>query len=39
MTPTSLIPDEAACIGISYEALVDRLLHYALERASDVQVG
>ncbi len=39
MTPTSLIPDEAACIGISYEALVDRLLHFALERAHDARVG
>ena len=39
MTPTSLIPDEAACIGISYEALVDRLLHYAMARANDVRVG
>ncbi|MBV8644152.1 MAG: D-alanine--D-alanine ligase [Candidatus Eremiobacteraeota bacterium] len=39
MTPTSLLPDEAAHAGISYEALVDRLLHYALARASEVRVG
>jgi len=32
MTPTSLVPDEAAQIGLSYEALVDRLLQYALGR-------
>ncbi|HTW84425.1 MAG TPA: D-alanine--D-alanine ligase [Candidatus Sulfotelmatobacter sp.] len=32
MTPTSLVPDEAAQIGVSYEALVDRLVHYALGR-------
>jgi D-alanine-D-alanine ligase len=32
MTPTSLVPDEAAQIGLSYEALVDRLVHYALGR-------
>jgi len=31
-TPTSLVPDEAAQIGLSYEALVDRLVHYALGR-------
>ena len=39
MTPTSLLPDEAAHAGISYEALVDRLLQYALARASEVRVG
>jgi len=33
MTPTSLIPDEAAQAGISFEALVERLLQYALARA------
>jgi D-alanine-D-alanine ligase len=32
MTPTSLVPDEAAQVGLSYEALVDRLVHYALGR-------
>jgi D-alanine-D-alanine ligase len=33
MTPTSLLPDAAAATGISFEALVDRLVGYALERA------
>ncbi|MBV8332176.1 MAG: ATP-grasp domain-containing protein, partial [Candidatus Eremiobacteraeota bacterium] len=33
MTPTSLLPDAAAAVGISFEALVDRLVGYALERA------
>jgi D-alanine-D-alanine ligase len=32
LTPTSLIPDACASIGISYEALVDRLVSYALAR-------
>jgi len=32
MTQSSLIPDEAAVAGISYEALVDRLVGYALGR-------
>ncbi len=39
MTPQSLIPDEAQHAGISYEALVDRLIHYALGRANEVRVG
>jgi D-alanine-D-alanine ligase len=39
MTPTSLLPDEAAHAGISFEALVDRLLNYALARGSQVSVG
>jgi D-alanine-D-alanine ligase len=39
MTPTSLIPDEAAHAGISFEALIERLLQYALARAADVQIG
>jgi D-alanine-D-alanine ligase len=34
MTPTSLLPDEAQHAGISYEALVERLLHYALARGA-----
>lgn len=34
MTPTSLLPDEAQHAGISYEALVERLLQYALARAA-----
>ena len=32
LTPTSLMPDACASIGISYEALVDRLVGYALAR-------
>ncbi|HEY0798036.1 MAG TPA: D-alanine--D-alanine ligase, partial [Candidatus Baltobacteraceae bacterium] len=32
LTPTSLIPDECAAIGISYDALVDRLVVAALQR-------
>jgi D-alanine-D-alanine ligase len=39
MTPTSLIPDEAQHAGISYEALVERLVQYALARATEVSVG
>ncbi len=34
LTPTSLLPDEAQHAGISYEALIDRLVHYALARGS-----
>lgn len=34
MTPTSLLPDEAQHAGISYEALVERLLQYALARGA-----
>jgi D-alanine-D-alanine ligase len=33
LTPTSLLPDACGSIGISYEALVDRLIGYALARA------
>jgi D-alanine-D-alanine ligase len=32
LTATSLVPDACASIGISYEALVDRLVGYALAR-------
>jgi D-alanine-D-alanine ligase len=39
MTPQSLLPDEAQHAGISYEALVERLLHFAVARGSDVRVG
>jgi D-alanine-D-alanine ligase len=39
MTPTSLVPDEAAHIGISFEALVERILQYALARGNQVSVG
>jgi len=39
MTPQSLLPDEAQHAGISYEALVDRLLHCALARSSEVRIA
>jgi D-alanine-D-alanine ligase len=32
LTPTSLLPDACAAVGITYEALVDRLVEYALAR-------
>lgn len=32
LTPTSLIPEECAAIGIGYEALIERLLNAALDR-------
>ncbi|HTU70271.1 MAG TPA: D-alanine--D-alanine ligase [Candidatus Baltobacteraceae bacterium] len=32
LTPTSLVPDACGSVGISYEALVDRLVGYALAR-------
>jgi D-alanine-D-alanine ligase len=32
LTSTSLVPDACASVGISYEALVDRLVGYALAR-------
>ncbi|HET9030932.1 MAG TPA: D-alanine--D-alanine ligase [Candidatus Aquilonibacter sp.] len=32
LTPTSLFPDACGAIGISYEALIDRLVGYALSR-------
>jgi len=32
LTPTSCLPDACRFIGISFEALVDRLIGYALER-------
>ncbi|MBV8246730.1 MAG: D-alanine--D-alanine ligase [Candidatus Eremiobacteraeota bacterium] len=32
LTPTSLIPDECASLGIGYEALIDRLVGYAVSR-------
>jgi D-alanine-D-alanine ligase len=34
LTPQSLLPDEAQAAGISYEALIDRLVGYALGRAA-----
>jgi D-alanine-D-alanine ligase len=33
LTQTSLLPDACGAIGISYEALIDRLIGYALARA------
>ncbi|HYZ17852.1 MAG TPA: D-alanine--D-alanine ligase [Candidatus Acidoferrum sp.] len=39
LTPTSLLPDEAQHAGISYEALVERLIQYALARATDVRAA
>ncbi len=33
LTATSLLPDACASIGISYEALIERLIGYALARA------
>ena len=33
LTQTSLLPDACAALGISYEALIDRLIAYALARA------
>jgi D-alanine-D-alanine ligase len=39
MTPQSLLPDEASHSGISYDALVERLVQYALSRASEVKVA
>jgi D-alanine-D-alanine ligase len=32
LTPTSLFPEECAAAGISYDALIDRLVRAALER-------
>ena len=33
LTPLSLLPDEARAAGISFEALIERLLQFALGRA------
>ena len=33
MTPTSLLPDSARAAGIEFPQLLERLIHYALERA------
>ncbi|HEY8320594.1 MAG TPA: D-alanine--D-alanine ligase [Candidatus Baltobacteraceae bacterium] len=35
LTPTSLLPDACKAIGISYEALIDRLVGYALARTEN----
>ncbi|HEX3550314.1 MAG TPA: D-alanine--D-alanine ligase [Candidatus Elarobacter sp.] len=34
LTPTSLVPDEAAHAGISFEALIERIVQYALARGT-----
>jgi D-alanine-D-alanine ligase len=39
MTPQSLLPDEAQHAGISYDALVDRLLQYAMSRLAEAPTG
>jgi D-alanine-D-alanine ligase len=33
LTPTSLFPEECAALGMSYEALIDRLTQAALARS------
>jgi len=38
LTPTSLFPEECAAVGISYEALVDRLLAAAVARSTGERV-
>jgi D-alanine-D-alanine ligase len=35
LTPTSLLPDACNAIGISYDALIDRLIGYALSRGDE----
>lgn len=35
LTPTSILPDACNALGISYDALVDRLVGYALGRAGE----
>jgi len=32
MTPTSLVPQEAAAVGISYEELCERIIELSLEK-------
>jgi D-alanine-D-alanine ligase len=39
LTPTSLVPEECAAIGISYEALIDRLVQCALGRTRTATVS
>jgi D-alanine-D-alanine ligase len=34
LTPTSLIPEECAAIGIGYDALIERLINAALSRGA-----
>jgi D-alanine-D-alanine ligase len=35
LTPTSILPDACGAVGISYAALVERLVGYALARAGE----
>ena len=35
LTPTSILPDACSAVGISYDALVERLIGYALGRAGE----
>lgn len=35
LTPTSILPDACGAVGISYQALVERLVGYALARAGE----
>ncbi len=35
LTPTSLLPDACNAIGVSYDALIDRLVGYALARGGE----
>jgi D-alanine-D-alanine ligase len=35
LTPTSLLPDACNAVGISYDALIDRLVGYALARSGE----
>jgi D-alanine-D-alanine ligase len=35
LTPTSLLPDACNAVGISYEALIERLIGYALARGGE----
>ena len=39
LTPSSLLPEECAAIGISFEALIDRLVHRALGRSKTRTAG
>ncbi|MHB8147857.1 MAG: D-alanine--D-alanine ligase family protein [Vulcanimicrobiaceae bacterium] len=39
LTQTSLVPDACAAIGISYEALIERLIGYALARTDVPQIA
>lgn len=39
LSPSSLLPDECASLGISYEALIDRLVNYAIGRNGERDSG